>query len=103
MRHKRRTKQSKIPYIPITILEKHAGIYREAYKANILIYGKDYVAGSVACEYVSPCTKVPAVARGLHVCHERRMTEKRFLGKVPGDENVPEVLCTAMRLQTERM
>lgn len=55
-----------ILYIPITILEKRAGIYREAHKANILIYGKDYVAGSTACEYVSVCTKMPAVARGLY-------------------------------------
>lgn len=52
--------------IPIIILEKRAGIYHETCKANILIYGKDYVAGSMACEYVSLCTKVPAVARGLY-------------------------------------
>lgn len=52
--------------IPIIILEKRAGIYRETCKANILIYGKDYVAGSMACEYVSLCTKVSAVARGLY-------------------------------------
>lgn len=52
--------------IPIILLEKRTGIHCEAYKANILIYGKDYVAGSMACEYVSLCTKVPAVARGLY-------------------------------------
>lgn len=41
------------------------------------------MAGSMACEYVSLCTKVLHVAY-THVCHGRRMTEKRFFGKVPG-------------------
>jgi len=58
-------KKKKTVYnIPIIILEKRAGIHREAY--NILVYGKDYLAGSMACEYVSLCTKMPVVARGLY-------------------------------------
>jgi len=93
---------------PIIILEKCAGIYRETYNTNILIYGKDYVARSMACEYVSLCTKVPAVACGLYPCVSWKTEEERFLGKAPqrkrlGDSLYSHTSSNRKNVITERI
>lgn len=54
------------------------------------------MAGSMACEYVSSCTKVPAGARGLHTCMPQEKGDgEEIFGKSTTAKTSRGSLCTA--------